>query len=39
MTTVVVLWGYLGCGEPVEAWGADHLVQTPNDLLKLLRMA
>jgi len=39
MTTVAVLWGYLGADEPIDSWGADHLVQTPNDLLKLLRMA
>lgn len=39
MTTVAVAWGYLGAGEPIEAWGADHLARTPNDLLKLLRMA
>ena len=39
MTTVAVHWGYLGEGELIEAWGADHLVQTPNELLKLLRMA
>jgi len=39
MATVAVAWGYLGAGEPIESWGADHLAQTPNDLLKLLRMA
>lgn len=39
MTTVAVAWGYLGIGEPIGTWGADHLAQTPNDLLKLLRMA
>ena len=39
MMTVAVAWGYLGAGEPIAAWGADHLAQTPNDLLKLLRMA
>jgi phosphoglycolate phosphatase len=39
MTTVAVGWGYLGIGEPIESWGADHLVQTPGDLLKLLRLA
>ena len=39
MTTIAVHWGYLGAGEPVDAWGADHLVQTPADLLHLLRMA
>ena len=39
MTTVAVHWGYLGEGESIEAWGADYLVQTPKELLKLLRMA
>jgi len=39
MMTVAVAWGYLGDGASVESWGADHIVQTPNDLLKLLRMA
>ena len=39
MATVAVHWGYLGEGESIEDWGADHLVQTPNELLKLLRMA
>ncbi|HWI11898.1 MAG TPA: phosphoglycolate phosphatase [Burkholderiaceae bacterium] len=38
MMTVAVLWGYLGAGESVDGWGADHLAQTPSDLLKLLRM-
>lgn len=39
MATVAVGWGYLGSGEPIGSWGADHVVQTPADLLKLLRMA
>ena len=39
MTTVAVQWGYLGEGDAIEAWGADHLVQTPAELLNLLRMA
>ena len=39
MTTVAVRWGYLGAGEPIEAWGADHVVSASVDLLKLLRMA
>jgi len=39
MTTVAVHWGYLGEGESVDAWGADHLIRVPADLLKLLRMA
>ncbi len=39
MATIAVAWGYLGAGEPIGSWGADHLAQTPADLLKLLRMA
>lgn len=39
MATIAVGWGYLGAGEPVETWGADHLIQIPGELLKLLRMA
>ena len=39
MATVAVHWGYLGEGDAIESWGADHLAQTPNDLLKLLWMA
>ena len=38
MQTVAVAWGYLGAGEPIESWGADHLARTPGDLLKLLGM-
>jgi phosphoglycolate phosphatase len=39
MATIAVHWGYLGLGEAIEVWGADHLVHTPNELLKLLQMA
>jgi N-acetyl-D-muramate 6-phosphate phosphatase len=39
MVTVAVHWGYLGAGDPIEAWGADHLARTPIELLKLLGMA
>lgn len=38
MKTVAVRWGYLGAGESIEAWGADHIAQSPADLLKLLQM-
>ena len=38
MTTVAVAWGYLGAGEPVEAWGADHVVENPAELLNLLAL-
>ena len=39
MVTVAVAWGYLGLGDAIEAWGADHIVQTPQQLLQLLAMA
>ena len=39
MTTIAVAWGYLGLGESIDAWGADHVVQTPHQLLQLLAMA
>ena len=37
MRTVVAAWGYLGAGEPIEAWQADAIVQSPHELLTLLR--
>jgi N-acetyl-D-muramate 6-phosphate phosphatase len=39
MATAAAAWGYLGQGESIEAWGADHLLQEPADLLKLAGMA
>jgi phosphoglycolate phosphatase len=39
MGTVVAAWGYLGLGDAIEAWGADHIVRVPDELLKLLSMA
>jgi len=39
MTTVIAAWGYLGAGDPIEAWGADHVVRGADDLLKLLALA
>lgn len=39
MTTVAVRWGYLGVGDPIEAWGADHVADSPDDVLKKLAMA
>jgi phosphoglycolate phosphatase len=39
MGTVAAAWGYLGLGEAIADWGADHVIQTPNELLKLLTMA
>lgn len=36
MGTVAAAWGYLGDGEPIEAWGADHLARTHAGLLEAL---
>ncbi len=36
MGTVAAAWGYLGEGEAIEAWGADHVIESPAQLLKLL---
>ncbi len=35
MVTVAVRYGYLGDGEPIEAWGADHLVDHADDIAVL----
>jgi len=39
MTTVIAAWGYLGAGEPLAAWGADHIIQSPVELLNLWAIA
>ncbi len=37
MAMVVATWGYLGLGEPVHDWGADALLDAPDQLLNWLR--
>jgi len=39
MAALAAAWGYLGQGEPVEAWGADAVMNRPDALLKWLTMA
>lgn len=39
MLTVAAAWGYLGEGDAIDAWGADHVIETPAQLLKLLALA
>ena len=39
MRTVAAAWGYLGEGDHIDDWGADHVVANPDDLLKLLGLA
>jgi phosphoglycolate phosphatase len=39
MATVVAAWGYLGTGEAVEAWGADAVIERPDQLTALFEPA
>lgn len=39
MRTVAAAWGYLGEGEHIDDWGADHVIESPGQLLKLLALA
>ncbi len=39
MATIAVRWGYLGKGEPIDAWGADLIIDRPKDLLNALGLA
>ena len=34
--TVAAAYGYLGDGAPVEAWGADHIIRRPEELLAIV---
>ena len=37
MPMIAATWGYLGLGDPVEAWGADVVADAPADVLAWLR--
>ncbi len=39
MATLAAAWGYLGQGDPIEAWGADHVLSAPAQLLQWLELA
>lgn len=39
MHTVAVRWGYLGAGDPIDDWGADLIIDSPDQLLKWLNLA
>ena len=39
MRTVAAAWGYLGAGPAVADWGADIVIDAPEQLLKWLRLA
>ena len=36
MKTIAAAYGYCGCEEPPEAWGADYLVHHPLELLEII---
>ena len=36
MKTVAAAYGYCGCKEPPEAWGADYIINKPIDLLEII---
>jgi 2-phosphoglycolate phosphatase len=36
MATVIAAWGYLGEGDMPQAWGADHLIERPDELIGLI---
>lgn len=38
MATIATAWGYVGEGEPIDAWGADAVIDTPSTLLKWLAL-
>jgi phosphoglycolate phosphatase len=37
LRTVAAAYGYLGNADPIEKWGADHIIQAPDELLRLIR--
>lgn len=39
MATVAAGWGYLGEGDHIDEWGADHVVAAPAELLTLFELA
>ena len=38
MVTVAAAWGYLGSGDHIDDWGADHVIDSPQALLGLLAL-
>jgi phosphoglycolate phosphatase len=39
MATLAAAWGYLGAGEAIESWGADVVLDLPEQLLTWLELA
>lgn len=36
MITVAAAYGYLGCHEPISAWGADVIIENPREFLHIV---
>lgn len=36
MKTIATAYGYCGCDEPIEAWGADYIVYHPSELSQII---
>ncbi|HEX5125706.1 MAG TPA: HAD-IA family hydrolase, partial [Rhodocyclaceae bacterium] len=36
MRTLATAWGYLGVDDPIENWGADHIINEPAEVLAYL---
>ncbi len=36
MKTVAAAYGYCGCNEPVNAWGADYIIEHPSELRSIV---
>ena len=36
MHTIAAAYGYCGCDEPPESWGADFIIHNPRDLLQII---
>jgi N-acetyl-D-muramate 6-phosphate phosphatase len=39
MKTLACTWGYLGSGEPPEAWGADRVIHSTEEVIEFALMA
>lgn len=39
MITVAAAYGYLGCNQPLSAWGADAVIHSPCELLRIVDQA
>jgi phosphoglycolate phosphatase len=36
MKTVAAAYGYCGCAEPPQEWGANYLIHSPLELLEII---